>query len=238
MTQDETGRPRRSSRKCRTLLGPARRTRRCPRHGRPPAQARRARIRMQIPAPRSHCAGRSAIAAARRPNNASRSFDLDALRGEIGRRVLRVCRMVRQLTPMPMAAVERIALALDQDAGDLAAGAQHVVRPFECEAFSKRRAPPPRRRHGARGPATKPSCGAAAASAGSVSRQRGMKIARRRNPWPAAPAASGGLVPRDDPQRAAFAGAAAPQRFRVGRVDDIEMIDPGYRRSTGNLRHP
>ena len=135
----------------------------------------------------------------------------DAGRGKIGRRKFGPGRMMHAVDAD--ADHDRRPLALDQDAGELVAVDQEVVRPFQRE---------PRRRG--------PEC---ARSSGVVQRQRrderqfrqalrrrrigeeqaGVEIARLGHPGAAAPAAARGLAARGDPQRAALARARQPQRL-------------------------
>ena len=52
-----------------------------------------------------------------------------------------------------------------------------------------------------------------------------MKIALKRDPGAAAPAAPGGLLVRNDPHAARIACQRAAARLLVGRVDGVELND-------------
>ena len=100
-------------------------------------------------------------------------------------------------------------VALEQDAGDLGAADQHVVRPFELQ-LERRRAEPDERlgRAPGRRPAT--SCAAAAMRAVRAQQQRGVEIAGRRGPG----CGRGGRGPRSARRPSTTVPAGAPARAR------------------------
>ena len=132
------GPSRRASRTCRRARGPASRTTMSP-----PSPAARASQSARIaakPAPRSHCASRASHRAGQRARTArpasprrrapqDRSPDSGVVAG-----------WCAQLTPMPttVAVAAADALRLEQDAGELGAVEQQVVRPFQLSCARKR----------------------------------------------------------------------------------------------------
>ena len=225
-SQTAAGRSRRALRSGRSVRAPVSCTRIV--SPRPAARASQSARMAAKPSPRCHCA--NPCAASRADSAANRALRRDHRAGatQIGRREM-TCRRgwLAQLTPKPMTTVEhRLALAFDQDAGELVQPQQHIVRPFELE-----QRPEPRR----------------AVAQGIVQRQRrherqlrrqrlgrrlaqqqrGVEIARRRDPRAAAPAAPGALALRGDPQRPALAGARTRQRLGIGGADGSRKLCAG-----------
>ena len=110
----------------------------------------------------------------------------DAAGGEIGRRIGGIVGMVRQLTPKPMttASGRRPRFALDQDAGELGAAEQDVVRPFEREASAPRRRTAGDRVDAARAPATKRELRRERRRRRVDQQQRSVEVARAARPRP------------------------------------------------------
>ena len=165
---------------------------------RPSARASQSARIVANPAPRSHCDSRSNHRAGQYLEQ-SAAVTLTPTAPQVGRRIFRVARMMRRSSRQYRSrrrASGRRSFALEQDAANFLAVAQHVIRPFQRKSTARSRE--------IRAIA---SCTASAATndncasgpiwtAGVRQQQRRVKIARRRCPVPAAPAAPGGLLPR------------------------------------------
>ena len=142
-----------------------------------------------------------------------------------------------QLTPMPMAtAKRRLAVALDQDAGELLAAEQQIVRPFHLQRGPElRRAFAHRVMQRQRG------------DEGQLRRQRRRRRLARAAAWRRdCPAATprrcrGGRgrrsALRGDPQRPALAGARKRQRLGIGGAERLVSFVPGPRQARGFAVH-
>ena len=141
-------------------------------------------------------------------------------RRRIGRGLADDARSSPRSRPRP-ARSPAIALGLDQDAGELRAVEQQIVRPFELERGTQRRRSLCRP-HRARASADHEAELRQMRRRRRIGQQQaGVEIARLRGPDIAAPAAPGGLARRRDPQRPALPGARARQRLRVGRAERL-----------------
>ena len=139
----------------------------------------------------------------------------DAGGGKIGRRIVGAVRMMHAIDADPDRDASA-ALALDQDAGELVAVDQQIVRPFQHEP----RRPGPgcvrRWRRAARAPRRTTARGRRVRRRRIGQQQARIEIAGLRHPGAAAPAAPRGLLVRGDPQRPALARArqrAAPRHW-------------------------
>src|SRR6185437_3241007 len=74
--------------------------------------------------------------------------------------------------------------------------------------------------------------------AGGAQHERAIEIARRRNPSPAAPAAAGALLARQDERALAGAAFGEAHGLVVGAVDPLEVPQTEERRETGREAHP
>ncbi len=130
----------------------------------------------------------------------------------------------------------RLALALDQNAGELVGPEQQIVRPFKLEPRPERRRAVAqrvvqgKRRHERQ--LRRQRLGRRLAQ-----QQAGVEIARRRVPGAAAPAAAGQLAARRDPQRPAPAGACTRQRLGIGRAENFVSFVPDPRQARGFAVH-
>jgi len=112
------------------------------------------------------------------------------------------------------------ALTFDEDAGELGAAAEDVVRPFQRKLFAQRGgAVEDRVVHGKGG--DERQFRRVVRRRRIVKEQRGVEIARQRRPFVAAAAPARSLLPRRHPQRAALAAARRRQRLRVGRSERV-----------------
>ena len=155
------------------------------------------------PAPRFHCARRGDHRGRQRREQAFRR-GADAGGGEIGRRKIGAGRMMHAIDADP----DRDArpLALDQDAGELVAVDQKIIRPFQHQPIGQARDAPAdgvvqRERRDER------QLGKALRRRRIGEQQARVEIAGLRHPGAAAPAAPRGLALRGDPQRPALAVA-------------------------------
>ena len=122
------------------------------------------------------------------------------------------------------------ALAFDQDAGELAAVDQQVVRPFQRDALLKATDTAGdgvmhRERRDER------QLGRAVGRRGVGQQQAGVKVAGLRHPFAAAAATTGTLPRRGDPQRPPLAGTRARQPVFIGRGDGVVTDEPRAGRS-------
>jgi hypothetical protein len=124
-----------------------------------------------------------------------------------------------------------------QDAGELGAVGEHVVRPFQLEAAALSSAAidadadPASRRHrgeriGERQTGDEAERRRELELAGAGEQQRRGQIAVRRLPDAAASAAAALLAFRDDPKLAGIAAARALERHSVGRADRLVRLKP------------
>ena len=158
---------------------------------RPAARASQSARIAAKPAPRFHCASRRSMAADSAREQAFRR-GADAGGGEVGRRDSRAGRMVRAIDA-DADRRPRAPLALDQDAGELAAVDQQIVRPFQRQPRGKARDAPgdrvvQRERRDER------QLGGALRRRRIGQQQARVEIARLRHPGAAAPAAARGLA--------------------------------------------
>ena len=186
---------------------------------RPAARASQRRRTAAIPRPSSH----TAHSRSRHPTAPETAFP-----HRMPRPARERCRRIRQILGMSHhidadadrhrepAAVEH--RRFQQDAGNLGAGGQHVVRPFQLETVSALACAveaygDPAVRHdgvervGQRQPGNEAERGGKAKLGSRDEQQRRRKIALGRRPGAAAPAAPAFLLLGDDPQ---FAGIAGP----------------------------
>ena len=195
----------------------------------PPIPAARASQSARIaakPAPLAHCASRSTIL----PDNAANRFSAEMLgagRGQIGRRVSRLCGMVDAVDADADGDGKFVgnALAFDQNAGKLSAAAENVVRPFQrqrsAQAGSEVEDRVMNRKRG-----DERQLRRLFRRRRIDEEERGEKIARRRYPFVAAPTAARRLPMRRNPQRTALAATRKLQCFRVGRAQGLLGCQP------------
>ena len=176
------------------------------------------------PAPRFHCARRATIARRQRREQAF-GRGADARRGEIGRRIVGAVRMMRAIDADP----DRHAscpLALDQDAGELVAVDQQIVRPFQhqpigagpgCVRRWRRAAPAPRR--------------TTARASAPAAPDRSAAGSRRDCPAPTPRYGRAGRGPRSGACAMIHSGPRSPsrasaQRLGIGRAERVVSDEP------------
>ena len=175
------------------------------------------------PAPRFHCARRAIIAADSGANRLSGEVRTPA----VARSVAGVLGAVRMMHAIDADADrDGRPLALDQDAGELVAVDQQIVRPFQHEPRWRGPGCARRWRRAERAPRRTTARESAPAAP-----DRSAAGSRRDCRAPTPRCGRGGRAPRSgvlrgDPQRPALAGAREPQRLRVGRADRVVSDEP------------
>ncbi len=179
----------------------------------PAARASQSARMVAKPRPLFHCASRPGILTQSEANSASAETIAPAA-SEIGRRVGGRRRMGRAIDADADGHGSLLfpALAFDQDAGELGARQQQVVRPFQLEhrpdlrGTLDDRVVNRKRRHERK---LRPMLGRSRVR----QQQAGVQIAGNRNPAASAPAAAGALSLRGDPQAVHARPAASAARL-------------------------
>ena len=157
------------------------------------------------------------------------SGDVGARGSQIGRRICRLRRMMHAVhadadgdrkpcrEKSCRKTSRRKTLAFEQNAGELGACAEEVIRPFERKFFAQAGGAIEDRvmngKRGDEGQFRRVFLGGRRIA----EQQRGEKIAGRGNPLRPAAAAARRLPPRRDPQRTTLAAMRGRQRLRIGR---------------------